>query len=243
MNAILLNGFSICLGGVVGYFFKNHNSPKTSKAVITIMGLQIIVMGMKDALQYENGMLNIIYLVIGTVIGEFIDIDKRLRSIGFLLQNRLSKNNLNFVKGFITATLIFCIGSMAIIGSLKIALEGDSNIIYVKTILDGVMAMLLTSTYGLGVLFSALIVIIYQGGIFFLAGLLKTAANPYVLNQLSSIGGVLLLGLGVTLVFERDDIKISNMLPAMFLPVITAVIKNFLLIKSIKKGGISLLLY
>ena len=228
MNAILLNGFSICLGGVVGYFFKNHNSPKTSKAVITIMGLQIIVMGMKDALQYENGMLNIIYLVIGTVIGEFIDIDKRLRSIGFLLQNRLSKNNLNFVKGFITATLIFCIGSMAIIGSLKIALEGDSNIIYVKTILDGVMAMLLASTYGLGVLFSALIVIIYQGGIFFLAEILKTAANPYVLNQLSSIGGVLLLGLGVTLVFERDDIKISNMLPAMFLPVITAVIKNFL---------------
>ena len=228
MNAILLNGFSICLGGVVGYFFKNHNSPKTSKAVITIMGLQIIVMGMKDALQYENGMLNIIYLVIGTVIGEFIDIDKRLRSIGFLLQNRLSKNNLNFVKGFITATLIFCIGSMAIIGSLKIALEGDSNIIYVKTILDGVMAMLLASTYGLGVLFSALIVIIYQGGIFFLAGLLKTVSNPYVLNQLSSIGGVLLLGLGVTLVFERDDIKISNMLPAMFLPVITAVIKNFL---------------
>ena len=228
MNAILLNGFSICLGGVVGYFFKNHNSPKTSKAVITIMGLQIIVMGMKDALQYENGMLNIIYLVIGTVIGEFIDIDKRLRSIGFLLQNRLSKNNLNFVKGFITATLIFCIGSMAIIGSLKIALEGDSNIIYVKTILDGVMAMLFASTYGLGVLFSAFIVVIYQGGIFFLAGLLKTVSNPYVLNQLSSIGGVLLLGLGVTLVFERDDIKISNMLPAMFLPVITAVIKNFL---------------
>ena len=228
MNAILLNGFSICLGGVVGYFFKNHNSPKTSKAVIAIMGLQIIVMGMKDALQYENGMLNIIYLVIGTVIGEFIDIDKRLRSIGFLLQNRLSKNNLNFVKGFITATLIFCIGSMAIIGSLKIALEGDSDIIYVKTILDGIMAMLLASTYGLGVLFSAFIVVIYQGGIFFLAGLLKTVSNPYVLNQLSSIGGVLLLGLGVTLVFERDDIKISNMLPAMFLPVITAVIKNFL---------------
>ena len=228
MNAILLNGFSICLGGVVGYFFKNHNSPKTSKAVITIMGLQIIVMGMKDALQYENGMLNIIYLVIGTAIGEFIDIDKRLRSIGFLLQNRLSKNNLNFVKGFITATLIFCIGSMAIIGSLKIALEGDSDIIYVKTILDGIMAMLLASTYGLGVLLSAFIVVGYQGGIFFLAGLLKTVSNPYVLNQLSSIGGVLLLGLGVTLVFERDDIKISNMLPAMFLPVITAVIKNFL---------------
>lgn len=228
MNAILLNGFSICLGGVVGYFFKNHNSPKTSKAVITIMGLQIIVMGMKDALQYENGMLNIIYLVIGTVIGEFIDIDKRLRSIGFLLQNRLSKNNLNFVKGFITATLIFCIGSMAIIGSLKIALEGDSDIIYVKAILDGIMAMLLASTYGLGVLFSAFIVVIYQGGIFFLAGLLKTVSNPYVLNQLSSIGGVLLLGLGVTLVFERDDIKISNMLPAMFLPVITAVIESFL---------------
>ena len=209
-------------------FFKNHSSSKISKAVIAVMGLQIIVMGAKDALQYENGMLNVVYLVAGTVIGELFDIDKRLKNIASILQEKLAKNSLGFVKGFITATLIFCIGSMAVIGPLKIALEGDSNIIYVKTILDGVMAMLLASTYGLGVLFSAPMVVIYQGGIFFLAEILKTAADPYVLNQLSSIGGVLLIGLGFSLVFERDDIKISNMLPAMFLPVITAVIKSFL---------------
>lgn len=228
MFAIFLNGFSICLGGLLGYFFKNRCSQKMSRAVIIVMGLQIFAMGTKDAIQYENGMLNVIYLVIGTVAGEVINIDKRLKNIASAIQNKLAKNSLGFVKGFITATLIFCIGSMAVIGPLKIALEGDSSIIYVKTVLDGIMAMLLASTYGLGVLFSAVMVVAYQGSVFFLAELLKAVTNPYVLNQLSSIGGVLLIGLGFTLVFENDDIKISNMLPAMLIPILTAVIKNFI---------------
>ena len=115
---------------------------------------------------------------------------------------------------------------MAVIGPLKIALEKDSSIIYIKAILDGIMAMFLASTYGLGVLFSAIIVIIYQGGIFLLAEILKTATDPHVLNQLSSIGGVLLTGLAFTFIFEKTDIKISNMLPAMLIPVLVAIIKN-----------------
>ena len=169
MFAILLNGFGIFLGGLLGYFFKNHSSSKLSRAVIIVMGLQIFAMGIKDAVQYENGMLNVIYLVIGTVIGEMIDIDKKLKSMALFLQNKLAKNSHGFVNGFITATLIFCIGLMAILGPLKIALEKDSSIIYIKTILDGVMAILLASTYGLGVLFSAIIVVAYQGGVFLLA--------------------------------------------------------------------------
>lgn len=226
MFAILLNGFGIFLGGLLGYFFKNHSSSKLSRAVIIVMGLQIFAMGIKDAVQYENGMLNVIYLVIGTVIGEMIDIDKKLKSMALFLQNKLAKNSHGFVNGFITATLIFCIGSMAILGPLKIALEKDSSIIYIKTILDGVMAILLASTYGLGVLFSAIIVVAYQGGVFLLAEFLKTVADPHVLNQLSSIGGILLTGLAFTLIFEKTEIKISNMLPAMIIPVLAAVIKN-----------------
>ena len=187
MFAIFLNGFGICLGGLLGYFFKNHSSSKLSRAIIIVMGLQIFAMGIKDAVQYENGMLNVIYLVIGTVIGEAVDIDKKLKSMALLLQNKLAKNGHGFVNGFITAILIFCIGSMAILGPLKIALEKDSSIIYIKTILDGVMAMLLASTYGLG---------------------------------------VLLTGLAFTLIFEKTEIKISNMLPAMIIPVLAAVVKN-----------------
>lgn len=226
MFAIFLNGFAICLGGLLGYFFKNHSSSKLSRAVIIVMGFQIFAMGIKDAIQYENGMLNVIYLVIGTVIGEIVDIDKKLKSVALFFQNKFAKNSHGFVNGFITATLIFCIGSMAVIGPLKIALEKDSSIIYIKAILDGIMAMFLASTYGLGVLFSAIIVIIYQGGIFLLAEVLKTAADPHVLNQLSSIGGVLLTGLAFTFIFEKTDIKISNMLPAMLIPVLAAIIKN-----------------
>ena len=226
MFAIFLNGFAICLGGLLGYFFKNHSSSKLSRAVIIVMGFQIFAMGIKDAIQYENGMLNVIYLVIGTVIGEIVDIDKKLKSVALFFQNKFAKNSHGFVNGFITATLIFCIGSMAVIGPLKIALEKDSSIIYIKAILDGIMAMFLASTYGLGVLFSAIIVIIYQGGIFLLAEILKTATDPHVLNQLSSIGGVLLTGLAFTFIFEKTDIKISNMLPAMLIPVLVAIIKN-----------------
>ena len=226
MFAIFLNGFAICLGGLLGYFFKNHSSSKLSRAVIIVMGFQIFAMGIKDAIQYENGMLNVIYLVIGTVIGEIVDIDKKLKSVALFFQNKFAKNSHGFVNGFITATLIFCIGSMAVIGPLKIALEKDSSIIYIKAILDGIMAMFLASTYGLGVLFSAIIVIIYQGSIFLLAEVLKTAADPHVLNQLSSIGGVPLTGLAFTFIFEKTDIKISNMLPAMLIPVLAAIIKN-----------------
>lgn len=228
MFAIFLNGLSICVGGILGYFFKNRSSSKMSRAIVIVMGLQIFAMGIKDAIQYENGMLNVIYLVMGTVFGEFIDIDKKLKNMALAIQNKLAKNSHGFVKGFITATLIFCIGSMAVIGPLKIAFEDDSSIIYVKTVLDGIMAMLLASTYGLGVLFSAIIVVAYQGGVFLLAGLLKAVTDPHVLNQLSSIGGVLLAGLGITLVFENNEIKISNMLPAMLIPIFAAVIKNFI---------------
>lgn len=226
MFAIFLNGFGICLGAILGYFFKNHSSLKLSRSIIIVMGLQIFTMGIKDAVQYENGMLNVIYLVIGTAVGETADIDKKLKSMALFFQNKFAKNSRGFVNGFITATLIFCIGSMAVIGPLKIALENNSSIIYIKTILDGIMAMFLASTYGLGVLFSAVIVVVYQGGIFLLAEFLKTAAEPHVLNQLSSIGGVLLIGLAFTLVFEKTDIKISNMLPAMIIPILAAVIKN-----------------
>lgn len=226
MFAIFLNGFAICLGGFLGYFFKNHSSLKLSRAIIIVMGFQIFAMGIKDAIHYENGMLNVIYLVIGTVIGEIVDIDKKLKSMALFFQNKFAKNSHGFVNGFITATLIFCIGSMAVIGPLKITLEKDSSIIYIKAILDGIMAMFLASTYGLGVLFSAIIVIIYQGGIFLLAEVLKTATDPHVLNQLSSIGGVLLTGLAFTFIFEKTDIKISNMLPAMLIPVLVAIIKN-----------------
>lgn len=237
MWAILINGLSVCVGTLFGLIFKNFNSSKFSnfsktsspfisekltKAIVTVMGLQIFAMGIKDAISYENGMINIIYLVIGTIIGEKLNLDKRFRYLGFILQKKFAKRNHGFVKGLVTATLIYCIGSMSIIGPLKIAFEGDASIIYVKSVLDGIISILLASTYGIGVLFSAFFVVIYQGGIFIFSEFLKSATDPHVLNQMSSIGGVLLMGLAFTLVFDSKHIKITNMLPAMLLPVFVA---------------------
>lgn len=227
MFAILLNGLSICVGTLLGYFFKNYSSEKISKSIIVVIGLQMAVMGMKDGLQYENGMVNVIYLVVGVVIGEILDIDKRLNNLGELIQKKFAKGENDVVKGFVVATLVFCIGSMAVLGPLKISLENDNSIIYVKTILDGVMAMILASTYGIGVIFSALIVVGYQGGILVLADFLKVVTEPHVINQISSVGGVLLVGLAITLIFDVKYVKVTNMLPAMFLPIIIAIIRNF----------------
>lgn len=230
MFTILLNGLGICIGTLLGCVFKNHSSEKVSRLIISVIGLQLLVMGIKDAVKYENPMTNIVYLVVGTVIGEILDIDGNLKSFGKAIQKKFGGKNTgnNIVQGFVTATLIFCIGSMAILGSVKIALENDSTIIYVKTILDTVMAGILASTYGIGVIFSAGAVIVYQGLIFLLGNFLTTVADPQILNQISTIGGVLLVGLAFTLLFDNKNIKATNMLPAMFLPVIVAVIKNII---------------
>lgn len=228
MFAILLNGLSICIGSLIGHFFKRKSSPKVTKAIVLIIGLQLLAMGMKDAINFENGMLNTVYLVVGVVVGEIINIDKRLRYMGIFLQRKIAKGTHGVVKGFVVATLIFCIGSMAVIGPLKIAANGDSSIIYVKTILDGVMALILASTYGLGVIFAAFMVVAYQGIILLFSDILLSIADSHVINQLSSIGGVLLLGLAFTLLFENKNLKVSNMLPAMFLPIIIAIGKHII---------------
>ncbi len=228
MFTILLNGLSICVGTILGVIFKNYSSEKISKSIVVVIGLQMSVMGMKDALQYQNGMLNVIYLVVGVVIGEILDIDGKLNSLGEFIQRKFARKQGNIVKGFVIATLIFSIGSMAVIGPLKIAFEGDSSIIYIKSILDGVMAMILASTYGIGVIFSAVIVVLYQGAFFLLSGALKSVTDPYVINQISTVGGVLLIGLSVSLIFDNKNIKVTNMLPAMFLPILAALIKNLL---------------
>lgn len=232
MLIILLNGLGICFGTLFGYFFKNYSSERVSKAIICVMGLQIIVMGIKDAMQYENGLENIIYLVVGMTMGEILNIDGKLNSLGEFLQKRIkakgeNKDN-NMVKGFVTATLIFSVGSMAILGPLKIALENNSELLSVKIVLDTVMSAILASAYGMGVIFSAVVVVVYQGAVYLLADFLARITNPTVINQISSIGGVLLLALGLSLLFEEKNIKVTNMLPAMFLPVFVEIIKNLI---------------
>lgn len=223
MSIIILNGIFIVVGSLIGLFFGKSLSKNITESIIKVLGIFVFIMGLKDALTYKNGMYIACYLVVGTIIGEKLDLDGKLKNLGELLQKKLKVNSgTNTVQGFVTAVLIFCVGSMAILGPIKISLNGDGSLIYIKSILDGVMSLMLASTYGVGVIFSAVVVVVYQGLMFFMGSWLKLITEASVMGDITAIGGVILAGLGVNLLLSEEKLKITNILPAMFLPVIIA---------------------
>lgn len=223
MTIIILNGIFIIIGTLIGVFFGKALSKNMTESIIKILGIFVFIMGLKDALTYKNGMYIACYLVVGTIIGEKLDLDGKLKKLGEILQSKVKvKSEKNTIQGFVTAVLIFCVGSMAILGPIKISLNNDGGIIYIKSILDGVMSIMLASTYGIGVIFSSAVVVIYQGMMFFMGSFLKLITEASVMGDITSIGGVILAGLGLNLLFSEEKLKITNILPAMFLPLITA---------------------
>lgn len=223
MSIIILNGIFIVVGSLIGLFFGKSLSKNITESIIKVLGIFVFIMGLKDALTYKNGMYIACYLVVGTIIGEKLDLDGKLKKLGEFLQKKVKVDSgKNTVQGFVTAVLIFCVGSMAILGPIKISLNGDGSLIYIKSILDGVMSLMLTSTYGIGVIFSAVVVVVYQGLMFFMGSWLKLITEPSVMGDITAIGGVILAGLGVNLLLSEEKLKITNILPAMFLPIIVA---------------------
>lgn len=223
MSIIILNGIFIVVGSLIGLFFGKSLSKNITESIIKVLGIFVFIMGLKDALTYKNGMYIACYLVVGTIIGEKLELDGKLKKLGEILQSKVKVDSgTNTVQGFVTAVLIFCVGSMAILGPIKISLNGDGSLIYIKSILDGVMSLMLASTYGIGVIFSAVVVVVYQGLMFFMGSWLKLITEPSVMGDITSIGGVILAGLGINLLLSEEKLKITNILPAMFLPVIIA---------------------
>jgi len=162
----------------------------------------------------------IISLILGTFIGELLKIEDRLESVGEKLKKAVkAKNSGNFVEGFVTTTLIFCVGAMAIVGSLEDGLTGDFSMLAAKSVLDGIMAIIVASTMGIGVLFSAIPVFIYQGAITLLAEFISPVLSDQLVLNLSYIGSALIFGIGVNQVFGKK-IKTGNMLPALLIPIV-----------------------
>lgn len=225
----IVNTLAVILGTILGLFFKNTLPEKYKSTIMQAIGLSVIFIGMSGTLQgiykvldnntldRQNIMLMIFSLVIGGLLGELIDIEKRLDNIGYKLQNRFSDQNNGFVEGFVTASLVYCVGAMAIVGSLEDGLLGNPSTLFAKSILDGVTAIIFTSTLGIGVGFSSIAVFIYQGSITLLASFLKPIFTPEVILQTSLVGSVLIFAIGINLL-EIKKIKVGNLLPAIFIP-------------------------
>jgi hypothetical protein len=213
------NAGAIIIGGIAGSFFRKGISERFSNIIMSVLGLFTLVLGMTFAIDSQNALVVIFSLVIGSVIGEWIDIEKRMNDLGDYVQDKLNSREGSFSKGFVTASLLYCVGTMSIMGPLQSGLMNDHKILLMKSILDGTISVVFASTLGIGVALSSLPVLVYQGSIALLASSVAPYLSEAVITEMTAVGGVLLVGMGINLL-EIKKLKVGNMLPAIFLPII-----------------------
>jgi len=212
ITGALINAAAIVAGGAVGLLLKGKITDKFSQSIIRILGLCACIIGIRGAVNGDI-MLLVVSLAVGVFVGESMRIDDALNNFGQWAQERISRDKKSsFAEGFVTTTLIYCVGAMAIVGSIESGLMGDQSIIFTKSVLDGVSAVIFASSLGVGVLFSAAVVLVYQGSIEFFAGYLQNVFTPGLITQISAVGGVMILAIGLNLAINAK-FKVANLLP------------------------------
>lgn len=222
MIGTIVNSIVVIIGCLIGIIFKGKLKENITDTIMSGLGLCILYIGISGSLKGENTLLIIICIVIGALIGELIDIDNWINRLGKVIENQVNKgvkNNISITEGFVTASLLFCVGAMAIVGSLESGLRGNYDTLFAKSIIDGVTAIILTSTLGIGVIFSAITIFLYQGTITLGAGILANALNDVVINNMTAVGSLLIIGIGLN-VLGITKIKVANLLPAVVLPIL-----------------------
>ena len=187
------------------------------------LGLATLLIGAKMAFKTENILIVIGSLAIGGILGEILRIEDGLERLGQFIKSKLKSQSGNFVLGFVTSSLVFCVGPMTIVGSIKDGISGDASILYAKSILDGFASIAFASTLGIGVIFSALTVLIFQGSLTLLGAQLSFLMEPQILNELSATGGLIIVGIGFNLLGIKK-IRVGNFLPALVISVIFALL-------------------
>ena len=228
MIACIVNAIVVILGGLLGLLLGGRLQEKHTQTIVNGLGICTIVIGITSAIATSNILVVIMCLVLGTIVGEALKIEHRLDSMGDWLKARVAKNGgSRFTEGFVTASLLFCVGSMSIMGSFDAGLRSDYNTIFAKSALDGVMAVTFAATMGVGVLFSSCTILIYQGALTLLAGLVEPYLSAEVIVEMSAVGGVMIMGTGMNILgLTKSRIKVGNMLPAIVFPVIWFAIKG-----------------
>ena len=211
----LVNAAAIILGSLLGWRL-NRIPDRMKSTVMHGMGLFTIALGISMALPGISDALYIVLsLVIGGVLGAWWDIESRLDQLGRFLERRLGGTKQGISQGFVFATLIFCVGSMAIVGSIQSGMNGQNNILFTKSIMDGFSSVIFTSTLGIGVIFAAIPIVLYEGMIATLAYLFGNYLNsPLLIADMTSVGGILILGIGMN-IMELKRVQVANLLPSL----------------------------
>ena len=223
MLATIINVILILLGSAAGLLFKNLISERLMSILTHALGLCVLGIGISSMIGTQDTLCVIVCMAAGTVLGHAIDIEGRLEGAGDLLRARLLKGgggNSRFTESFVNAALLFCVGAMAITGSIEAGLNHNYSIIISKGVIDGVTSISFAATMGVGVAFSTIPLLVYQGGITLLAGWVGPYLPGAVITEMTAVGGTLIAAIAVNMLgLGREKIKVGNMLPAMFLPI------------------------
>ena len=235
----IVNCAAVLAGSLAGILIKGGLPKRFETTIFQAVGLAVVFIGLGGALsgllKLSDGtlstqytMLMVLSLVLGAVLGEALNIEQGLENLGARLKKRVPEKyaGSTFVEGFVTASMLFCVGAMAIVGALEDGLSGDHSVLFAKSVLDGVSSVLLSASLGFGVAVSVLPVLVYQGGITLLAQLLKPLLSDTLILQMSAIGSILIFAIGLNMLFDKK-LKVGNLLPAIFLPILFAVLKHF----------------
>ena len=221
MLGTIVNTAAVIIGALLGLLLKKGLPERFQDVIMKGLALCVLLIGISGALKGENTLIAILSSVVGAVIGEWIDIDRRLNRLGQLIEARFEKSGgeQTVARAFVTSSLLFCVGAMAIVGSLQSGLSGDHEMIYTKSMLDGVSSIIFASSLGYGVLFAAAAVFVYQGAIVLLAQWVAPLLSNTVIAEMTCTGSLLIIALGLNML-GVTKIKVANYLPSLLIPMI-----------------------
>lgn len=215
MLGVLANTIAVLIGSAVGLLFKKGIPEKYSNAVMTGIALCTVYIGVSGSLKGENTIVLIVSMALGAVAGTLLDLDGGLNRLGQYVEKKFNKGGTGKIaQGFITASLLFCVGAMTIVGSLTAGLTGDNEMLYTKSVLDLISASMLSVSLGIGVMFSAVFVLVFQGAIALMAGFLEPVLTTAAINEIICAGSLMILALGLNML-GITKIKVANYLPAL----------------------------
>lgn len=217
----VVNAAAIVVGSLIGCMLHSRFPERIRTIVFQGLGLCVLLIGFQMAFKAQNILVVLFSILLGGIIGELVRLDTLFERLGNAVKKRIGSANPKFTEGLVSASLIFCIGALAIVGSIEEGIRDNPTVLYTKSILDGFASIALASSFGSGVLFSAIPVLLYQGGITIGAGYVESYLSPLIIDQLSATGGLLIAGIGIILL-EIKDIRIANLLPSLLLvPLLT----------------------
>lgn len=227
MIGTILNCIAIIFGCVLGLILKDRFPNRISNILIQGIGLISLTLGIQMAIKANDVLMIILSLVMGGIIGETVDIEKRLDNIGVKIKSLFKhvKGKEKFTEGFITTSLLYCVGSMAVMGAIEEGISGNPHILIAKSALDGISSIIFSASLGIGVLFSTIPVFLYQGAITKIAHLVKNWVTTDIITEMTAVGGILIIGLSLD-ILEIKKIKIANLLPSLLIIIILITLKN-----------------